>query len=164
MLLFLLHVARRLQISKSVFPHSTLSESPFLHHHRNIAVCSAHALAEINRLRDQEGHDIRAAVASKTDEPQWARVCMDYLVAADGLSLSHCFGDLVEIAYSNKKEHLRRLHKTTGIPYEQMVFFDNEHYNITSVQQLGVKCIYTPDGMTTEHWEEAKQKFGMSSL
>lgn len=76
--------------------------------------------------------------------------------------MSHCFGDLIEIAYSNKKDHFRRLHKKTGIPYEEMVFFDNEQYNITSVQQLGVKCVYTPDGMMHEHWEEAKRKFGKS--
>ena len=31
-------------------------------------------------MRLQEGRDIRAAVASKTDEPQWARICLDHLV------------------------------------------------------------------------------------
>lgn len=123
---------------------------------------SAHALAAINRLREEEGHDIRAAVASRTDEPQWAKICMDYLVASDGSTLSHCFGDLIEISFGNKKEHFRRLQKKTRIPYEQMVFFDNEQYNIKSVQQLGVRCVYTPDGMMEEHWEEAKRLFGMN--
>ena len=42
-----------------------------------------------------------------------------------------------------------------------LVFFDNEHYNIKQVAKLGVKCIYTPDGMRKHHWEEAKQKFNL---
>lgn len=77
----------------------------------------------------------------------------------DGTSLSHCFGTLVEIAFENKRSHFRRLHKATGIPYEQMVFFDNESGNIRSVGELGVKCIYTPNGMEIKHWQEAKSAF-----
>jgi len=74
-----------------------------------------------------------------------------------------CFdgGRLVEIAYGSKKDHLLRLHKATGVPFEQMAFFDNEYGNIRSVSGLGVKCYYTPDGMTKEAWEKAKTDFGM---
>ena len=116
------------------------------------------ALAEINKFRG-EGLDIRAAVASRTDEPGWAKFCMDNLVVEDGATRSKCFGSRVEISFDNKKYHFRRLHKTTGIPFEQMIFFDNEYGNIKSVASLGVKCIYTPDGMKKEHWEEAKKAF-----
>ena len=38
----------------------------------------AHALAEINQMKTN-GHDIQAAVASKTDEPSWAQFCMQHL-------------------------------------------------------------------------------------
>ena len=86
---------------------------------------------------------------------------MDNLVVEDGTTLSKCFGSLVEIAFENKKYHFRRLQKKTGVPYEQMVFFDNEYGNIRSVGTLGVKCIYTPDGMKQEHWEEAKKIVGL---
>ena len=121
------------------------------------------ALADIHRLQQEEGVDIRAAVASKTDEPDWARYCMQYLVVnKEGTTLQQCFGNLVEISYDNKKYHLQRLHKKTGIPYEQMVFFDNEYGNIRSVSSLGVKCIYTPNGMQEEHWKEAKQYFNLN--
>jgi magnesium-dependent phosphatase 1 len=133
-------------------------------------------LSEINRLREA-GHDIRAAVASKTDEPDWARICMDHLVVgmeeentdvasantatSASATLSECFGALVEIHYDNKRHHLRRLHQSTNIPYDEMVFFDNEYGNIRSVSSLGVTCIYTPDGMERQHWDDAKAKFGL---
>jgi hypothetical protein len=42
-----------------------------------------------------------------------------------------------------------------------MVFFDNEPTNIKLVSKLGVKSIYTPDGMMKKHWEEAKEAFGL---
>lgn len=111
-----------------------------------------------------EGCDIQAAVASKTDEPSWARVCMDHLVIDDeGTPLISCFqnGRLVEISYGNKKDHLNRLHKKTGIPFESMAFFDNEYGNIRSVSTLGVKCFYTPHGMSREDWDKAKADFGI---
>lgn len=76
-------------------------------------------------------------------------------------TLGACFGDLVEIHFDNKKHHLRRLHQSTKIPYDEMVFFDNEYGNIRSVSTLGVTCIYTPDGMERKHWDEAKTTFGL---
>ncbi len=121
-----------------------------------------HALVHINDLRENHGMDIEAAVASRTDEPEWAQQCMDWLIVGDGTNLTSCFAH-VEIDFGDKKLHFRNLHKKTGIPYESMVFFDNEMRNITSVQKLGVKCIYTPDGMTRDAWEEALEAFGMTS-
>jgi magnesium-dependent phosphatase 1 len=82
-------------------------------------------LLDSNRLRS-EGREIKAAVASRTDEPDWAKFCMDHLVVEDGTTPTSCFGNLVEISYNNKTHHFRRLHQKTGIPFENMVFFDNE--------------------------------------
>ena len=122
------------------------------------------ALTEIEKLK-ATGYDIQAAVASKTDAPSWAQTCMNHLVIDDErTTLISCFdqGRLVEIAYGSKKEHLKRLQKRTKIPFEQMAFFDNEYGNIRSVSSLGVKCFYTPRGMTIEDWEKAKDMFGIN--
>jgi magnesium-dependent phosphatase 1 len=166
-----------------------------------------------NRNKDDsavvKNHTIQAAIASKTDEPKWAKQCMDWLTIDiiiddddddnnnnnndddddDGedenedededededhdqkkkktttqtvartrrkMTLSECFdSNLIEMSFSNKREHFQRLHKKTNIPYQSMVFFDNEYSNITSVQKLGVQCIYTPNGMTKDAWEDA---------
>lgn len=114
----------------------------------------------------EEGHDIRAAVASKTDEPNWARICLEHLVIDEDASvrLADCFEKrLIEIQYGSKVQHLRNIHKKTGVPFEDMCFFDNEHWNIKDVQRAlpAVKCFYTPNGMTRKAWEEAKGKFGL---
>ncbi|CAB9526455.1 Magnesium-dependent phosphatase 1 [Seminavis robusta] len=123
---------------------------------------AAVALSEIERLK-AAGVDIQAAVASKTDAPSWARICMDHLVIDNDCTttLISCFdnGHLVEISYGSKRQHLTRLHKKTGIPFEQMAFFDNESGNIRSVSALGVKCFYTPRGMQIQDWNKAKECF-----
>lgn len=140
-----------------------------------IFLYSSYALADIERLK-QEGHDIQAAVASRTDEPEWAYECMQHLAmqVCDNkedeklVTLLDCFGggrkknSLIQISFQDKTHHFKRLHAATKIPYEDMVFFDNENWNIRSVSKLGVKCIYTPDGMQKRHWDEAKKFFGMT--
>lgn len=83
---------------------------------------ASYALADINRLNKEAGSltNIQAAVASKTDEPHYARICMDHLVCDDGTTLTECFGDRVEISYQDKTHHFRRLKEKTGIPFQQM--------------------------------------------
>ena len=73
-----------------------------------------------------------------------------------GMAANH-----VEIEETDKKYHFRNLKKKTNLDYEEMVFFDNEWRNIKSVRELGVKCIYTPDGMEKHHWHEALELFGL---
>lgn len=121
------------------------------------------ALTEINQMK-ADGIDIKAAVASKTDEPHWAEICMEHMAIDDGSSLAGCFENRVEISYGSKVGHITRLHKKTGIPYEEMAFFDNEYGNIRAVSRglPGVKCYYTPDGMTTDAWLKAKRDFGIA--
>ena len=74
---------------------------------------------------------------------------MKYLQIPDKTTLKECFEDHIEIdCYNDKTHHLWRLHEQTGIPYEEMCFFDNEYWNIEYVRKLGVESIYTPDNMT----------------
>lgn len=121
------------------------------------------ALSEIQRFKEKQGRDIQAGVASCTDVPEWADVCMENLCLASGTtSLAACFGDCVEIHKAPKTFHFQRLHQKTGIPYHQMCFFDNEQSNIRTVSQLGVTCLYTPHGMTRQAWQDALAAHGMT--
>jgi len=123
---------------------------------------ASYALQEINRLRS-EGHDIRAAVASRTDEPDWAHICMKHLLLSDGTTLKDCFDDRIVIdCWKSKTHHLTRLQQQTGVALEEMCFFDNEHWNIECVRKIGVHSVYTPDGMTRGAWKEALKAFGMT--
>lgn len=122
---------------------------------------AAHALSEINRMKKEV--PLQVAISSRTDEPSWALQLMKWLVASDGMPLSKCFDEnLIEISYSDKSQHFESLNRKTGIAFEDMVFFDNEYWNIQSVSRLGVKCYHTPEGMTKEAWDKALEEFGMA--
>lgn len=43
---------------------------------------------------------------------------------------------------------VQELHRASSIPFEDMIFFDNERRNFSNVRKLGVHCVHTPDGMT----------------
>ncbi|KAI0708717.1 magnesium-dependent phosphatase-1 [Cerioporus squamosus] len=47
------------------------------------------------------------------------------------------FFDQLEIYPGSKIKHFKELHKKTGIPYSEMLFFDDEHRN-KEVESLGV--------------------------
>lgn len=57
-----------------------------------------------------------------------------------------------------KVKHFQRIHKRTGIPYEDMVFFDNEYRNVRDVQRLGVVCVHTPEGFRRKYFEQALRR------
>eukprot|EP01147_Barroeca_monosierra_P005094 gene5094-8774_t len=63
-----------------------------------------------------------------------------------------------EIYPGSKVTHFQHIHKRTGIPYNEMLFFDNEYRNIRDVQRLGVKCVFTPEGFRRKYWEEGLRK------
>lgn len=126
----------------------------------SVLFLSAYALREIKEMQES-GYDIKAAIASRCDEPRWARHCMEHLVLEDGRTIADCFPKILrEIRHGLKYEHIHRLHKKTGIPFSEMCFFDNEMHNIKAVQQAlpEVRCFYTPNGMTRKAWVEAKME------
>jgi len=59
---------------------------------------------------------------------------------------------------ANKKTHFKELQTTTGIPFEDMIFFDSEQGNIKSVKKLGVTSVYYPDGMTEAIWRSGLEQ------
>ena len=77
---------------------------------------------------------------SCTDEPKWADECLTKFTTANGIT---SIGDvsnkkLNKIFKSNKRVHFEQLAKDTGIPFSDMLFFDNEGGNISNVAKLGV--------------------------
>lgn len=111
-------------------------------------------------------HDnkIIIAVASCTDEPAWA----DELLRKFKTPSNRTLFSLIEssqIFRSNKQVHFNKIKKQyPHIKYEEMLFFDNESTNIRNVKQLGVRCVYCPDGVTTKAWNEGLQMFEMNKL
>jgi len=67
--------------------------------------------------------------------------------------------DYAEIYPDSKIKHFNSLHTTTGIPYTEMIFFDDEMRNSEVDQKLGVHFVYVPDGITLELFLSAVKEF-----
>lgn len=101
----------------------------------------------------------KTAWVSCTDEPEWAAECLQKFKTAEGKAIGS-YIDSTQIYKANKKSHFRELKKVyPDVEYSDMLFFDNESGNIRSVSELGVQCVYCPDGMTAQIWQQGLDKF-----
>ena len=117
----------------------------------------------LNRPRWRRAN-VQIAYASRTDEPEWALEAMRLLrVCADNRGLDVTLEDAVDhmevYPVRSKTEQFHRIKAKSGVPFERMLFFDNEARNVREVATLGVCCVYTPDGMTVDNWREGVASF-----
>ncbi|KAJ3534854.1 hypothetical protein NMY22_g6737 [Coprinellus aureogranulatus] len=100
---------------------------------------------------DEEGKVVIAA-CSRTHAPELARQCLGLLLVPPPTDAdletaeptrAVTFFDEMEIYPGSKLTHFKRLHKRTGIAYEDMLFFDDERRN-AEVEKLGVTFIHVP--------------------
>ena len=107
--------------------------------------------------------DTKVCYVSCTDEPSWAEECLTKFCTDDGTTLADIVDkDINQIYKSNKKTHFQKIHALTGIEFKDMMFFDNEKHNCTSVSQLGVICIHCQNGMDKNVWSQALETFAAS--
>ena len=113
-----------------------------------------------------EWQDCRVAVASRCDEPEWARQLLKLFTIDDGRSFWQALDDgrLAEIYKGNKKTHLKALKEKTGVAFEDMLFFDDDQENIRHVSELGVVSVLTPEGVTEDAWEAGLRRFMEAKL
>ncbi|THD26140.1 Magnesium-dependent phosphatase [Fasciola hepatica] len=95
---------------------------------------------------------VKLACASRTGEIDIAKQLLN-LLGWDELF------DYVVIFPGSKVMHFERLHKRTGIPYNQMVFFDDEHRNVSEVSRLGVHTHLVDHGVSLGTFKFALQQF-----
>jgi magnesium-dependent phosphatase 1 len=93
------------------------------------------------------------ALASRTHAPDVARTLLHMF------DLSDCF-QFAEIYPGSKIRHFQSLHQQTGIPFEDMYFFDDEQRNIRETSGLGVNGALVDDGLEWKH----VRKLGLLSL
>ncbi|XP_034261308.1 magnesium-dependent phosphatase 1 [Pantherophis guttatus] len=109
---------------------------------------------EVLHRLDSEG--IAMAAASRTGEIQGARQLLDLF----GLNRYFRY---TEIYPGSKITHFQRLNQQSGIPFHQMLFFDDESRNIRDVGTLGVVCVSVPRGMTLSLLKDGLESFARSS-
>ncbi|KAJ5174314.1 uncharacterized protein N7482_000191 [Penicillium canariense] len=108
-----------------------------------------------------KSRSIPMALASRTHAPDLARDMLkalhiipsfsDNLAANNAKSIRALdYFDFIQIFPANKTQHFSRIHQTSGVAYEEMLFFDDEARNRNVETELGVTFYLVRDGMTRE--------------
>lgn len=83
------------------------------------------------------------AAASRTYQPSWANMLLEMF------DIDKYFSHK-EIYHGSKQAHLKKIKETFNVPYNKIIFFDDEERNIKDVSQLGVECILIRNGISHE--------------
>jgi len=103
---------------------------------------------------DPKYDGVLLAVASSSLEPSYSYTCMEYLEILPGLTIKEMIS-YDEVGRSghlspDKRTHFKHLHEESGVPYDEMLFFDDcnwgDHCAIVS-KAYGVVCQRTPMGL-----------------
>jgi magnesium-dependent phosphatase 1 len=112
----------------------------------------------------QDPLDTKLAISSRTDVPEWAKELLEkFRLPKSQKTLAEVITGPWEIRSDSKVHHFERLAKSTGVRYDEMVFFDNEQWNCQSIAKLGVTVGYCPNGVKRHIWEKVMQAFPNSN-
>ena len=109
--------------------------------------------------REAEWSETIVAFVSRCDEPSWARECMHRFVLDDGGLTMADVVDIEIIRKQNKRKMFEQIEAETGVPFYEMIFYDNERGNCVDVAPLGVRCVYTPEGLTENAWNASLRAY-----
>jgi magnesium-dependent phosphatase 1 len=101
---------------------------------------------------DCDKHEIPMALASRTEQPEWACELLKLLEIDQRFAFA-------EIYPSSKIRHFKALAEQSGVMHDEMLFFDDEMRNIHEVSRLGVESIYVEAGLTRAVFEEGLFRF-----
>ena len=97
-------------------------------------------------LEALDGAGVAMGLASRTNEPGWARELLDLL------GLRGRF-EFEEIYPGPKPAHFSELSRQSGFELARMLFFDDEARNIREVGALGVTCVEVSTGLNWETFD-----------
>ncbi|CAL5213576.1 unnamed protein product [Lathyrus oleraceus] len=120
-----------------------------------------HSRGILSALKDG---GIHAAIASKSPTPHIATTFLDKL------SITSMFV-AQEIFYTSthKTDHFQKIQAKTGVPYNSMLFFDDDNNNIKGISKLGVTSVLVINGVNlgvfregltsfSQNWDASKKK------
>ncbi|MGA1232839.1 MAG: magnesium-dependent phosphatase-1 [Lutimaribacter sp.] len=99
-----------------------------------------------------ESLKIPMALASRTEQPKWARELLDLLELRERFLYE-------EIFPGSKVRHFNNLSRNSGLALEAMLFFDDEPRNLRDLEPMGVCCQLVSDGLNRTVFEQALARF-----
>ena len=103
-------------------------------------------------LKSLRENGIVLGVASRTPEIEGAKSLVETLGWNKYFSYK-------EIYPGSKVTHFDKLSKNSGIPYKDMLFFDDESRNITDLEKKGVVSILVHSGVNIKVIEQGLARF-----
>ncbi|XP_030538278.1 magnesium-dependent phosphatase 1 isoform X1 [Rhodamnia argentea] len=110
-----------------------------------------HAKGILYALKDK-GIDV--AIASRSPTPDIAKTFLEKLSLKSMFVAQEIFS-----SWSHKTEHFQRIHSRTGVPFNSMLFFDDEDRNIEAVSKMGVTSILVGNGVNLGAFRQGLAKF-----
>lgn len=98
-----------------------------------------HAKGILDALKDK-GIDI--AIASRSPTADIANTFIDKLNIQSMFVAKEIFS-----SRTHKTDHFQRIHSRTGVPFNSMLFFDDENRNIESISKMGATSILVGNGV-----------------
>lgn len=109
---------------------------------------------------DPAYHGVLLAAASTSLEPSYSDTCLKHLEILPNLTVDQMlsFRQIGRTGRLNadKRTHFQLLHQESGVPYEEMLFFDDDNWGPhtrTVYDAYGVIGQRTPNGMTLREFE-----------
>ncbi|KAK8636539.1 hypothetical protein V6N13_124284 [Hibiscus sabdariffa] len=99
-----------------------------------------HAEGILSALKDR---GIGLAIASRSPTPDIANTFLNKLSINSMFVTKEIFS-----SWKHKTDHFQRIHSRTGIPFNSMLFFDDEDRNIQAVSKMGVTSIHVDNGVS----------------
>mgnify|MGYP003311245549 FL=1 len=100
--------------------------------------------------------DLRVAVASRSSNPAYSLALLKQVKVGGGSLEDRCEDGGVQIYAGDKQTHLRRIAKSYGCAFADMVFFDDardgKYGNCARVAELGCVAVHTPKGLDPERF------------
>ncbi|XP_052192127.1 uncharacterized protein LOC127801237 [Diospyros lotus] len=113
-----------------------------------------HAKGILYALKEK-GVDV--AIASRSPTADIAKSFLDKLDIRSMFVAQEIFS-----SWTHKTEHFQRINRRTGVPYNSMLFFDDEDRNIDAVSKMGVTSILVGNGVNLGAFRQGLLEFSRS--
>ncbi|CAJ1936137.1 unnamed protein product [Sphenostylis stenocarpa] len=113
-----------------------------------------HSRGILHALKHQR---IDVAIASKSPTPD---IATTYL---HKLSIRSMFvAEEIFYSWTHKTDHFQKILSKTGVPYNSMLFFDDDDNNIQQISKIGVTSILVRNGLDLEAFRNGLAKFSQN--